>query len=111
MSAAAHADLLFVKEMANGDSDLATYCEFPHLNLPILSPLRPLLSLWHDTPLWSDIPDVQGRAVRRSGGRGRRTAGRRGDRTWDDRFADVLDTAGRKTGKEKDIPHVSFRDL
>lgn len=26
MSAAAHADLLFVKEMANGDSDLATYC-------------------------------------------------------------------------------------
>lgn len=27
MSAAAHADLLFVKEMANGDSDLATYCE------------------------------------------------------------------------------------
>jgi hypothetical protein len=29
----------------------------------------------------------------------------------DDRFADNLDTAGRKTGKEKDIPHVSFRDL
>jgi hypothetical protein len=28
MSAAAHADLLFVKEMANGDSDLATYCEW-----------------------------------------------------------------------------------
>ena len=27
MSAAAHADLLFVKQMANGDSDLATYCE------------------------------------------------------------------------------------
>jgi hypothetical protein len=28
MSAAAHADLLFVKEMANGDSDLASYCKF-----------------------------------------------------------------------------------
>jgi hypothetical protein len=27
MSAAAHADLLFVKEMANGDSDLAVYCK------------------------------------------------------------------------------------
>jgi hypothetical protein len=27
MSAAAHADLLFVKEMANGDSDLAAYCK------------------------------------------------------------------------------------
>jgi len=27
MSAAKHADLLFVKEMANGDSDLAAYCK------------------------------------------------------------------------------------
>ncbi|KAG7531343.1 hypothetical protein FFLO_04404 [Filobasidium floriforme] len=35
MSAAAHADLLFVKEMANGDSDLATYCkekDIPHVS-------------------------------------------------------------------------------
>jgi hypothetical protein len=31
MSAAAHADLLFVKEMANGDSDLATYCKYHNL--------------------------------------------------------------------------------
>jgi hypothetical protein len=58
----------------------------------------------------SDVPDVQGRAVRE--GEEKWTAGRRGDgKTWDDRFADNLDTAGRKTGKEKDIPHVSFRDL
>lgn len=27
MSAAKHADLLFVKEMSNGDSDLAAYCK------------------------------------------------------------------------------------
>lgn len=27
MSAAAHADVLFVKEMPNGDSDLATFCK------------------------------------------------------------------------------------
>lgn len=35
MSAAAHADLLFVKEMENGDSDLATYCkemDIPHVS-------------------------------------------------------------------------------
>lgn len=37
MSAAKHADLLFVKSMANGDSDLAEYCKregIPHVPFP-----------------------------------------------------------------------------
>lgn len=44
MSAAKHADLLFTKLMANGDSDLMAYCKregIPHVPFTDLYVLRP----------------------------------------------------------------------